>query len=126
MVAAKIAWPTLAMTVEFVEYRLHAKCQYRTWQWREKIMGRDAHCSEVVPIASMSHRVALLPARRHRQNQGARVLTAIQNRIGRLNKLRILRAALAGIQIALEAREIARRHFEPDAVTLQKDVARGP
>ena len=62
----------------------------------------------------------------HRQNQGAGIGAVVQDRVGRLHKFLIFRGAFPGIQIAVEARKIARRYFEPDTVTLQKDVARGP
>lgn len=61
-----------------------------------------------------------------RQKQSARLCPAVQDRIGRFHKLLILGPALAGIQIAVEAWEIARRDFEPDAVTLEENIARRP
>ncbi len=52
--------------------------------------------------------------------------TAVQNRVCGLHEVRIVGAAFAGVQVAIEAREVAAGDFEPDPMALQKDVAGGP
>jgi len=50
----------------------------------------------------------------------------VVNGVGGFDELRIGGGGFAGVEVAVEAREVARRDFEANAVAFEEDVAGGP
>ena len=59
----------------------------------------------------------------HRQDQGAWMRAVVEDGVGGLHECRVGACVLAGVQVAVEAGEIAAAHFQADAVALEEDVA---
>src|SRR5579863_2506525 len=76
-------------------------------------------------IAMMVVAISLL-LRDNRQNQRGWMLAIVIDGVRRLDPMRRIRRRLAGVQVAVEAREIAARDFEAQLVSGKEDVARRP
>ena len=54
------------------------------------------------------------------------MLAVVEDGVGGFHESCVIGGALSGIQVAVEAREVAAGDFKPDAVAFQKDFACGP
>jgi hypothetical protein len=63
---------------------------------------------------------------RHGENQRTGMRSVVVDNACRLYEVRACCSIPAGVQVAVEAREVARRNFEAQPVAFEEDVARGP
>src|SRR6266849_6083212 len=94
--------------------------------WHSPRFMRDESCCAPPPVTSHKSRVTSHKSRHYWHHQRRRMRLVMINDIRRFDHARGAGLLFAGVQVAVEAREIAAGNFEPQLVAREENIARGP